>query len=200
MQIKKKLALCAVVCLWLGGLAPARITAQSPPDVAAQARKSAQNNLPGVVVLTRSQMSRIARAQRDVDRLTRDLASARKRLLALQFAAVPPANRAAGSPVGGAAIASMTGITALTLPTNTIGFEVDDTVAFVRPDAARNVTVTGIGTVIQVFPDNVTLVITAKGNGIEPWPEDRAYIISRADSVSSLARYFDRQNPAPETK
>lgn len=199
MPTTKKYVLCALVCMWTWFFNPVSITAQGPPVIASHDSNS-KDNRASELMLTRSQASSIARAQRDVDRLNRELASARQRLLALQLAAVPSAIRAASSPLGGATIVAMSGVTALTGRDNPIGFEVGDTVAFLRPDASHNVMVTGIGTDVEVFPDSVTLLITATGNGIEPLPEDRAYIISRADSFSSLSKYFNQQSRVSPAK
>jgi hypothetical protein len=140
-------------------------------------------------VLTPRQMARISREQSKVDRLNREIYEARQRVLSLQLAVLPEAKRAA---TAGAVVGSMSNDLVLTEQANTIGLETNDSVAFARRDSHSNLIITGVGTVMRVYPDYMDVVITSRGTSEQVRPDDEVYVISRQDSPASLARCFNK--------
>ncbi len=148
---------------------------------------------PNRAILTRGQVSRIERAQRDVDQLNRKLREARQRLQSMQLTAMRAAVQTANPNVTAAAITFMSGPNEFCFDDVVAGYEIGDVVVYGRGGANGALVITGTGNVFQVDADGVGAHTTASVDEFEPRLGDRVFVVSRADSPCSLSKYFKQR-------
>jgi hypothetical protein len=139
--------------------------------------------------LTSRQLAQIERAKRDVSRLELDLYKAQQRLWAYRNGLSSPDRDVAGTP-GGATVAFISGVTALTEQAKTVGFEAGDSVVFLRKDVSGHQYLTGVGAVVEVHEDYLSLRVSSGKSGTVG-PGDTVYVADRSGSPSSLVKCFN---------